>query len=102
VRGLVRVHLGDAVHRERARALQPHRVAGALPQAQERIAVAAGAMAQVRSLGQRPGMPGGFARLDQQRIERRARRHSGQVDHEAGGAVAVLHQHPWRLARRRV
>src|SRR6185312_1683631 len=46
----VRLALRDAVHRERAGALEPQMVTRACEELEERVAIAAGAMTEVRSL----------------------------------------------------
>src|SRR5256885_12304427 len=98
-RGLV-LRLRDAVHRERARPLEPARVAGPAMELQERVAVAPGAVAQARALRRRPGGPDRLAGGDEQRVELV----TGQIaeaDHEARRAVAELHEQRRRTARRR-
>ncbi len=79
------------MHREGARALEPHGVAGPRVQLEERIAVAAGAVAEIRSLAQRPRPPDRFAGREQQVVDRGVG-HAREADHESRRAVAELHQ----------
>ena len=93
---LVGQRLRDPVHRECARACEPACVAGALMQLEEGVAVAAGAMAQVRALHERARGPGGLA-CSEQHVGEPIGGELGQADHEAGRAVAELHEQAMRL-----
>jgi hypothetical protein len=57
--------LGDRVHRKRLRTGKPDRIAGALVEFEEGIAVARHAVTDARTLGQRAGPPYQIAGLDQ-------------------------------------
>src|SRR5437899_988113 len=87
----VLLRLRNAVHGERTRAFEPQHVLCPLIELQKRIAIAAGAVAQVRTFVQRPGRPDGLSRGEQQVIERCARQ-SRKTDDESGRAMAELEE----------
>ena len=68
----VALALHDAVHRERARTNEPALVAGATEELEKRVAVAAGAVAEVGALDERTGVPGRLAAGEQKSVERRS------------------------------
>ena len=83
----------DRRHRERARAFQPNGVSGSLIELQQRVAVAACAMAQVRPLDERTGFPSQLAPTKQKGLERRCgKRNIGKRCDDARCAVAMLAQ----------
>src|ERR1700733_2729070 len=57
--------LRDCRHGERAGALETGGIVGAPLELEERISIAAGAMAKVRTLGERPCRPDEFAAFEQ-------------------------------------
>ena len=61
--------LAGGMEREPAGALEPDLVRGAREELEQREAVAAGSVAQVRAFAQRAGGPGQFAAGEQQRVE---------------------------------
>ena len=86
-------NLVDRHRGERPGPLQPKRVPRSLVELQQRVAVSARAVTQVRSLGQRPGVPGQLSPLQQQGLEvrRRERGVRERGDHPRR-PVAVLAQ----------
>src|SRR6185312_12230559 len=100
--------LSDCVHRKRSRPRKPDRVAGALVELEERIAVARRAVADARALGEWAGIPNRIPGFDQHAVEV-SRPLDGKVrkaSHDARRAVAPLEEHlgaarTWRLRSRR-
>jgi len=83
-----------------ARALQPKRIAGSLVELQQSVAVASGAVAQVRPLGEWPGVPSQLSPLEKQGLE--VRRGKGRIrerGHHPRRAMAVLAQKAGLAAR---
>ena len=58
--------LFDRVHGERASPVEPELVSGSLQELQEGVAVAPGAVAEVRSFPERPGLPRQLAAFDEE------------------------------------
>src|SRR5207244_13140777 len=81
----------DRAHRKCAGALKPYRLAEAPVQLEKGIAVAGRAMAQVRALGERSGMPDELAGAREQPAELRVGKGGvGEGNRHAGSAVAPL------------
>ena len=73
--------LAYGVHCERSRAVQPARILCSPIQLQKGVSVSSSAVAQVRTLAQRPGSPDRLTRSEKQAIEF-SRREVGQADIE--------------------
>src|SRR6185369_8626050 len=100
--------LSDCVHRKRSRARKPDRVAGALVEFEERIAVTRRAVADARALGEWAGIPDRVPGFNQHAVHV-GRPLYGKVrkaGHDARRAVAPLEENlgaagTWRLGNGR-
>src|SRR5437762_11296854 len=84
----------DRRHGEGTRPLEPACLAGQLEELEEGIAISRGAMAEVRSLGEWPGAPDELAGAQEEPLQPACHeRRIGEARHDAGRAMAPLHQH---------
>src|SRR5215831_11853135 len=91
--------LGDGGHRESLCTVEPERIAGPAMEFEERVAVAPGAVTEVRTFRKRARSPSEIAAFQQQSVQRGQREGDvGECRHDAGGAVTVLAQHRGRSA----
>ena len=83
--------LGCSSHGECSGAFEPNRIACSALQLEKRIAIAARAMAEIGTLGERARLPGKLTPTSQQLLElRRGERRVGERRDNAGSTVAML------------